>query len=289
MKRGTANHPKTIALAEQLNLERWGAVGILESLWHFCAEYCPRGDIGKFSNKVIATGLGWKGDADSLIAGLREVGFLDACDCHRLRIHDWPDHCDNGVRGRTQVASSGFCECYVTHTDSTTTTEPTLSHTSAIAEPVTQDGLSHTSPGLGLGNGNGKGPRARAHAQDHGISGQRALITQCSEVLGRKYGDRQNNLTAAERALKHYKPAEVTAVLTAIRDGSTDMARWCRDRLGGDRPLKLSYLLRPGEKGAADTILDELAQKPLIPAPRRPLFGADVDFRSKEQREAAGD
>lgn len=112
MKRGTPSHPKTAALAELLGLERWGAVGVLESLWHFAGQYARRGDLGRHKNLAIARGIDWRGDADKLVAALVDAGWVDECPCHRLRIHDWKDHADQAVSRTKDVLGAGFLECY---------------------------------------------------------------------------------------------------------------------------------------------------------------------------------
>lgn len=114
MKRGTPNHPKTLALAAALGLERYAAVGILECLWHFAGQYARRGDIGRHANTAIAAGVGWSGDAEEFISALVTCGWLDACPCHRLRIHDWHEHADQPVHKTTEVRNQGFIECYET-------------------------------------------------------------------------------------------------------------------------------------------------------------------------------
>lgn len=112
MKRGTPDHPKTYDLAAELGIDRWGAVGILECLWHFTSHFAKRGDIGRRSNQAIARGIGWTGDADRLIEALVSTGWVDRCRCHRLRIHDWPEHCDQTLKRAVEVRSHGFIECY---------------------------------------------------------------------------------------------------------------------------------------------------------------------------------
>lgn len=97
MKRGTPDHPKMKRLARLLNIEMWGAVGIMESIWHFGMRYCPMGDIGKFSDIEIADAIGWKGSAGELVSALINARWFDACPQNRLLIHDWPDHCDRSV------------------------------------------------------------------------------------------------------------------------------------------------------------------------------------------------
>lgn len=112
MKRGTPRHPKTEALARALGLEPWGAVGILESLWHFAQQYAQRGDVGRFDDEAIEAAVGWSGEHGRMIQALFETRWLDRCPCHRLRIHDWPEHADAGVHNCALVKSQGFIECY---------------------------------------------------------------------------------------------------------------------------------------------------------------------------------
>ena len=98
MKRGTIQHPKTLALARELNCEILLAVGVLESLWHWCATYAPQGDIGKYPDEMIAEGICWRKSPEKLIESLKKAGWLDANDKFRIVVHDWPDHCEEAVR-----------------------------------------------------------------------------------------------------------------------------------------------------------------------------------------------
>lgn len=66
-------------------------------LWHFAGEFSPRGDIGRVSDEDIADGVMWDKDANALIHGLLKTRWLDSSGCHRLIIHDWPDHADDAV------------------------------------------------------------------------------------------------------------------------------------------------------------------------------------------------
>lgn len=114
MKRGTPAHPKTVALASLLKISRCHAVGVLEGLWHFSAQYARRGDVGRHSDQAIAGGIGWDGDPVELIQALVATRWLVECDCHRLRIHDWPEHADQAVNKTKEVRTHGFLECYET-------------------------------------------------------------------------------------------------------------------------------------------------------------------------------
>lgn len=97
MKRGTIEHPKTMMLSGLLEVERFAAVGILECLWHFTARYAPRGDVGKFSDQVIADAIGWRKDAKQFVQALIQSGWLDEDSECRLLIHDWSEHADDTV------------------------------------------------------------------------------------------------------------------------------------------------------------------------------------------------
>lgn len=107
MKRGAITHHKTAELASILGLERWGAVGIMESLYHATAERTPRGDIGRLTDRQIAYYIGWpESDATRLIDALIQARLIDATeDASRLVVHDWHDHADDTTKKR--LARSG--------------------------------------------------------------------------------------------------------------------------------------------------------------------------------------
>jgi len=108
-----------------LDLPKWGAPGLLETLWHWAAEYCPEGDIGRYSAQTIARAIGWdEAEADRLIEALVDTGWVDelpgeepteepvrtACArrahvVRRLVIHDWSTHAEDYVHLR--LARSG--------------------------------------------------------------------------------------------------------------------------------------------------------------------------------------
>ena len=93
-------HAKTVDLQRILGLSKFEAVGILECIWHFAAVNACDGGIGRHSNGLIAYWIGYLGDADKLIAGLVEAGFLDVCDESRLQVHDWFDHAPKYIKDR---------------------------------------------------------------------------------------------------------------------------------------------------------------------------------------------
>ena len=101
MKRGGPTHPKTFALAEELRFHRrYEAVGLLELLFHFTAQYAPQGDIGRFSDKRIAAALDWTGYPSRLVEALVKTGWLDRHETARLVVHDWADHADRATLQR---------------------------------------------------------------------------------------------------------------------------------------------------------------------------------------------
>lgn len=97
MKSGTIENPKTKRLARALGVPRCTAIGILESLWHFTASQCPRGNVGRFSDEDIAEAVFWEGDASALISALVECRWLDRSEEFRLIVHHWCDHADDRV------------------------------------------------------------------------------------------------------------------------------------------------------------------------------------------------
>lgn len=108
MKRGTLDHPKTAMLADSLGLELYAAVGLLECLFHFTAQYARRGDIGRYSDKIIAHRCFWNREPGTLVAALLKCRWLEEHPEHRLIVHDWHAHADNTVR----TAMKRSAECF---------------------------------------------------------------------------------------------------------------------------------------------------------------------------------
>lgn len=112
VKRRTPSHPKTFALASLLAIPRAHAVGLLECLFQWAGDYARRGDIGRHTNPTISDGAGWVSDPDGFVQALLASRWIDECACHRLRVHDWPEHCETGVKKTAEVKAAGFLECY---------------------------------------------------------------------------------------------------------------------------------------------------------------------------------
>lgn len=106
MKRNAPTNPKVGMLADMLGIRRYEAVGILELLWHFTAQYAPRGDIGRRTDAQIAAFIGWSNeDVGRLINCLVECNWLDRNPEFRLLVHDWHEHSD------------GTCDLYLWRTE----------------------------------------------------------------------------------------------------------------------------------------------------------------------------
>jgi hypothetical protein len=95
--RAVVGHPKFVRLKGLLGCGMREALGTLEGLWHFCAKFTPRGDIGKYSDPEIESWLEWNGAPGALVAALLEARWVDLDPEHRLVVHDWEQHADDYV------------------------------------------------------------------------------------------------------------------------------------------------------------------------------------------------
>lgn len=84
-------------LCAALGCRKSTGIGILHLLWEWAADYVPQGDIGKYSDRVIANAVDWDGDPQDLILKLTEAKWVDKHPEHRLVIHDWPEHCEDST------------------------------------------------------------------------------------------------------------------------------------------------------------------------------------------------
>ena len=95
-----------------MGIPRYAAVGLLEMLWHFTAEFALDGGIGKHDDATICEALHWNDDSTILIDALVDAKWLDRCKCHRLRVHDWPNHADQTVQRVLAKRKQAFAQCY---------------------------------------------------------------------------------------------------------------------------------------------------------------------------------
>jgi hypothetical protein len=106
VKREGFRHSKVYRLAKALTIPHYAAVGLLDCLWDLTAREAPRGDIGKLQNDDIAHQVGWPDSPDDLIRALIDCKLADVDEDHRIIIHDWSEHAEDGVHSR--LARSGM-------------------------------------------------------------------------------------------------------------------------------------------------------------------------------------
>lgn len=93
-----------------LGLQKFEALGVLETMWQFTHRNAPRGDIGRFEDEEIAAWIGWGGDAEVLINALVKARWLDRDSTHRLIVHDWAQHCSNATKLTIKRKNESFVE-----------------------------------------------------------------------------------------------------------------------------------------------------------------------------------
>ena len=100
------DHPKKDRLAELLfdgtvavDVADLAAIGLLHCLWWWALDYAQDGDLTKFSDRQIAKGCGWTGEATLLVQSLIEAGFVDK---KPRRIHDWDAYAGRLLERREQ-------------------------------------------------------------------------------------------------------------------------------------------------------------------------------------------
>lgn len=134
MKIDGLKHPKTKELAYMLNVPLPHAIGLLELLWAFVAQQTPQGNVGKWSNSVIADESGWQDDADTFVDALIKCRFVDKDQTHRLIIHDWEDHVPNWVRAKLKRSGKEILRVDLS-SDLRKTTDQTNDPTTSLAKP----------------------------------------------------------------------------------------------------------------------------------------------------------
>lgn len=81
-------HPKLVRLAARLGIKRVEVVGHLVSLWLWCIDYAPDGNLSQLGSAELAAAADFEGDAELFSRHLRESGWIDA----NGKIHDWLDY-----------------------------------------------------------------------------------------------------------------------------------------------------------------------------------------------------
>jgi len=89
------DHPKKDALCERLfdgsvpdDVADFATIGLLHQIWWWCLTYAIDGDLANFSDRQIARGCRWGGDAQTLVRALIASGFMD----EDRKLHDWHDY-----------------------------------------------------------------------------------------------------------------------------------------------------------------------------------------------------
>jgi len=149
MKRGCPDHPKVKWLARTLDIPVYGAVGLLELLWHAAAKYARRGNLGRFSDQDIADLVHWERLASELVNGLVECHWLDRHPTYRLVVHHWEQHADDAVK--KTLRNRG--ETFITIPETDGTKPDTLDNERAFPE---KDGPLPETVGHPAGNGSPK-------------------------------------------------------------------------------------------------------------------------------------
>ena len=108
MKRTAPGHPKIRRFARRLQVPLYGAIGLLELLWHGTAKHAPAGNIGRFDDDEIADLMAWDGDPAELVRALVDCRLLDEHPEHRLLVHGWAKHSDDAVHMSLARAGQHF-------------------------------------------------------------------------------------------------------------------------------------------------------------------------------------
>ena len=134
MKIDGLRHPKTKELAHALGVDLPHAIGLLELMWAFAAQQTPQGNIGRWSNAVIADESGWAGCPDLFVNSLISVNFLDESESHRLLVHDWSEHAPNWLRAKLKKLNKTFLSSDLS-SDLSTATARTIDPTTSLDKP----------------------------------------------------------------------------------------------------------------------------------------------------------
>jgi hypothetical protein len=218
MKRGTPDHPKTHDLAARLSLEKWGAAGVLECMWHFAAQYAQAGDIGRHTDDAIARAIGWSGASSELVSSLIRAGWLDRCRCHRLRIHDWPEHADQTVQRALSKRDQTFLACYEDPSSKLAPDEPETSQ--PLPLPLPLPGRAAAPADL---------PANETPALQQGNGSVQASVTAPDTTTIRKPDPKADEEVASELA-RLGEPEQLQAVRAEIMD----LVAWCVKELNED-------------------------------------------------------
>ncbi len=89
-------------LAETLNIPLPHTVGLRTAMWDFASEFASNRAIGKWSDEEIARPSMWDGSPSEFVKAMAEAWWLDTNETHRITIHDWSEHCEEGIHKKLQ-------------------------------------------------------------------------------------------------------------------------------------------------------------------------------------------
>jgi hypothetical protein len=146
-------------------------------LFHFTAQYAPRGDIGRYSDKRIAAALDWHARPEKLIESLTTTGWVESHPVARLVVHDWSDHADRTTlqrlsrQGKTTIQQNQELTgkvCAQSETNNRTLPEPEPEpepEPKDICEPDGSREFVLAAPENGNGHGKTKPLKEQEHPQ----------------------------------------------------------------------------------------------------------------------------
>lgn len=106
MKHGTHRHWKVTRLMKALDVRRSTAVGMLQMLWEFVADFALEGDITHCQDEA-AVAADWDKDTAFFINALVECRLADRDETSQITIHDWLENCEELVVKRLERKKLG--------------------------------------------------------------------------------------------------------------------------------------------------------------------------------------
>lgn len=103
LHQAVAQHRKTQALADALQVAVPHALGLIATIWLWALDSAPDGRLDT-SQAALARVAGWNGDGGAFTQALVDAGFLDE-DGGALSLHDWADYAGRLVDARRADAA----------------------------------------------------------------------------------------------------------------------------------------------------------------------------------------
>ncbi len=85
-------HDKTYALAEELKIPNYSAVGIMVSLWAWASINATDGDITNYPPRAIAEATGWTKKSSDFYNSLLKIRLIEKTDSGRTVIRNWEQY-----------------------------------------------------------------------------------------------------------------------------------------------------------------------------------------------------